>query len=122
MIKTAINLLIAAFVLNACARAAVAAWDYYQLKDETQQLVTFGANVSTDDLHNEIVGQAEKLHVPLDPDNVRVEREGRQTFAEGHYTQPIELVPGYYTYPVELSFEADAIAVAPATAKDAIAP
>ena len=120
--KLLVKLLVAALVINACARSALAAWDYYQLKDAAQQLVTFGGNASTDDLHNELVGKAEKLHIPLDPDNVRVDREGRQTFIEGHYTQPIELVPRYYTYPMEFSFEADAIATSPATAKDATGP
>ncbi len=120
--KLAVKLLIAALVINACARCALAAWDYYQLKDAAQQLVTFGAHVSTNDLHNELVGKAEKLHVPLDPDNVRVDREGRQTFIEAHYTEPIELVPRYYTYPMQFSLEADAIATSPTTAKDATAP
>ena len=40
--KTVLKLLIAVAIMNATARVGYAAARYYQLKDESQELVTFG--------------------------------------------------------------------------------
>jgi hypothetical protein len=105
--KTIIKLAITLVLLNVAARAGIAAWGYYQLKDATQQMVTFGAQVSTTDLHNRILEKAAELNVPLPPEGVNVHRQGIRTWAEAMYTQPLELFPNY-TYPVQLSFSVDA--------------
>ena len=81
------------------ARSALVAWDYYQLKDEAQQLITFGAGTSTTDLHNRILIRAEELEVPLEPANLDVSRDGGRTYVQAFYTQPVEVFPSYF-YPV----------------------
>lgn len=109
--KTVIKIIIAAVIINAAARVGMAAATYYQLKDETQQLVTFGANTSTGDLQNRIVQKALELKVPLDPGDIQVNREGLQTIASASYTQPVEVFPNY-RYPINFRFSVEALSMA----------
>jgi hypothetical protein len=108
--KTIIKLLIAAAVINAVARGFLAASRYYELKDDTQQAVTFGGESPTDQIQNQILESAEKLNLPVDPDSVEVTRTGRRTTAAVEYTQPVEFFPSY-TYPVDFRFTVDAQAI-----------
>ena len=107
MIKTAIKLLIALAIVNAAVRAGMAAWSYYQLRDQAQQLIVFGTGVSTAELSADILVKAMELEVPLEPQNLDVRREGNRTFVDAFYTQPVELFPTFI-YPVELSFSLNA--------------
>ena len=109
MIKTVIKLLIVAAVLNAVARAGIVALDYYQLRDEAQQEIVFGAGSATEDLHTRIMAKAEELEIPLEPANLDVQRSGGRTVVSASYTQPVEFFPRF-TYPVDLSFRVDAFA------------
>lgn len=117
MIKTAVKLLIVLAILNAVGRAGLAAWNYYQLRDEAQQLVVFGAGMPIGDLHRRILQKASELEIPLLPENLSVRRDGHRTFVDAAYTQPVELFPNY-TYPVSLSFSVDAFAMNPITADE----
>lgn len=119
MLKTLVKLLIAAAVLHACARASLVAWKYYQLKDTAHDRILFGANRSTADLQNDIVEEAAKADVPLQPENVDVQRDAERTSVDAHYTEPVALLP-WYTYPVDLSFHVEAVATTPTTATDAL--
>ena len=110
--KTLIKLIVAGLVLNACARGAQAAWDYYQLKDAAQQTVVFGAGTSIDQLREEIMRRAAALQIPLTAENLEVTRNGPRTAARASYTQSVELFPRY-SYPFTFEFEVDALAVTP---------
>ena len=107
---TIVKLLIVVAVLNATARAAMATWRYYQFKDAAQQTIIFGADATTDQLHDLILRRASELEVPVEPQNVEVAREGQRTMARASYTQPVELFPRYL-YPVDFSFAVEAFAV-----------
>jgi len=109
-LKTIIKLLIAAAVLNAAARGGMAAWTYYQFRDKTEQLVIFGARATPAELHDQIVETAAELDVPIDPENITIEREGARTRAEAAYVQPVEFFPSY-TYPVNFSFRVEGFAI-----------
>ena len=117
MIKTVIKLLIVAAVLNALYRMGETAWHYYALRDEAQQLVTFGSGTSTTELQNRILAKAEELDIPLEPANLEVVRDGKKTFVYASYTQPVKLVPTY-EYPVDLAFSVEATVVEVVTPKD----
>ena len=110
MIKTVIKLLIVVAMLNALVRVGLVAWSYFQLRDEAQQLIVFGARTSTTELHNEIMAKAEELDVPLEPANLDVRRDGQRTYVSGSYTQPVELFPRFI-YPLDLSFAVDTFAI-----------
>lgn len=103
MIKTAVKLLIVLAVLNAAARAGMIAWQYYQLKDEAQQIILFGSRRTTGELREQILAKAVELSVPLEPQNIEVRRDGSQTFADVFYIQPLEYFPNF-EYPLDLSF------------------
>ena len=106
--KTLIRLLIVVAVLNATARAAMAAWRYYEFKDLTHQTILFGARATPAQLQAEILRRAAELELPVEPENVEVTRDGARVRATASYTQAIELFPRY-RYPVDLSFTVDAV-------------
>jgi hypothetical protein len=119
--KTVVKLVIALALLNAVARSGYAMWNYYQLKDGTQQLLTFGVDATTDQLLGEIVQKATELDIPLDAENVDVRREGVRTSAAVSYTQPIEFFPRY-VYPIEFSFTVDTLSMRAGKASDHVRP
>ncbi len=112
--KTIIKILIALAIINAAARVGIAAARYYQLKDETQELVTFGGNVSPGDLQNRIMDQATALQLPLVFEDITVTRDGFHTTATAAYTQPVEVFPSY-TYPIKFQFTVDGISLGSGT-------
>ena len=63
--KTVIKLAIAAAVLHAVVRSGISVSTYYQLKDATLQLLIFGDDATTTEIHHDIVATAEGLHVAL---------------------------------------------------------
>lgn len=114
MIKTVITVLVTLAILNAAVRMGGAAFAYYQLKDEAQQLITFGSRNTTAQLHNRILAHAEELEIPLEPADLYVTRDGDRTFVDAYYTQPVEVFPNL-SVPVQLSFSIDSFAVNTAT-------
>ena len=108
--KTIIKLLIAAIIINASARCGLVAWRYYELKDATQQMLTFGARQTTETLQAQIQSKASELALPVAADDITVEREGNRTSASVKYRQPVELFPRY-SMPVDLDFTVDSVAI-----------
>ena len=108
--KTVIKLLVALALLNAVFRGAMAQWNYYQLKDGTQELLTFAEDASPEQLQAQILEQASSLNIPLDADNVDVRRDGQRSSAAVSYTQPVEFFPSY-VYPMQFSFVVDAVSL-----------
>src|SRR5688572_19610150 len=112
--RTIAKLLVVVAILNATARAAMAAWTYYQFKDAAQQTLIFGASATTEQLHELILRRAVELELPVEPQNLEVTRDGPRTRARASYTQPVELFPRY-SYPFDFTFAVDALAVNPIT-------
>ena len=106
--KTLIKLLIAAAIINASARVGMSAAKYYQLKDQSQELVTFGGNVVPGELQNQIMAKAEELQVPVAVDDILVTRQGLRTTASAKYTDSVELFPNY-KYPIRFQFKVEGI-------------
>jgi hypothetical protein len=109
--KFIIKCLIAAAILNAAARTGMAAAAYYQLKDQSLELVTFNAKASPGEIEQQILNTAQDLDVPLDPADVEVSRNGLHTTATASYTQPVEVFPDYI-YPMNFHFTVDAFSMA----------
>jgi hypothetical protein len=110
LIKTIISVAITLVILNACARVGVATFNYFQLKDEAEQVILFGARNTTQQLHNRILEYAEGLEIPLYSEDLYVTREDDRTYVDAYYTQPVEVFPGIVV-PVDMSFSVDTIAV-----------
>jgi hypothetical protein len=106
--KTVIKLLIAIAIINATARVGMAAARYYQLKDESQELVTFGGNIVPGELQNQILLKAEELQLPLAFDDILVSRQGLRTTASAAYTDPVEVFPNY-KYPIRFQFQVEGV-------------
>ena len=106
--NTVIKLLLAAAIINASARVGMAAARYYQLKDQSQELVTFGGNAVPGELQNEILLKAEELQLPLASDDILVTREGLRTTASAAYTDSVELFPNY-KYPIRFQFKVERV-------------
>lgn len=113
--KTLIKLVVAAVLLNAAFRCGSVALKYYQFKDETQQMVLFGQSETVSALTRQILEEAMKRTVPLDPDGLTVDREGARTVADVSYTESVEVFPRFF-YPVTFTFSAEAYGVAGAGA------
>jgi hypothetical protein len=107
-VKTVIKLLIAAAIINATARVGMAAARYYQLKDESQELVTFGGNIVPGELQNQILLKAEELQLPVAFDDILVIRQGLRTSASAAYTDSVELFPNY-KYPIRFQFKVEGV-------------
>ena len=109
--KTTIKILIAIAILNAAVRVGMAAASYYQLKDASQELVTFGASTSTGDIQNHILQKAESFKLPLAAGDIEVTRDGLRTTVKASYTQAVEVFPNY-TYPINFRFSVEALSMA----------
>jgi len=107
-VKTLIKLLIAAAIVNGTARVGMAAARYYQLKDESQELVTFGGNIIPGELQNQILLKAEQLKLPLAFEDILVTREGLRTTACAAYTDSVEVFPNY-KYPIKFQFKVEGV-------------
>ncbi len=101
--KTILKLLLAALVINAAARGGIAAYRYYQFKDAAQQAVLFGNSESEEELQQIIIDRGLSLSLPVDADNVTVQRAAGRTWADASYRQPIEFFPNQ-EYPVKWTF------------------
>ena len=112
--KTVLKLVIAVALLNAVVRGADSAWNYYQLKDAAQRALLFGAQVSSRQIHEQIMERAGELRVPLMPNDLIVSWRAGRRIAEASYTQQIEFFPRY-RYPVLFSFNVDTVLAENAT-------
>ena len=104
--KTFLKLLIVVAIGHAAVRTGQAYWEHFQLEDQAQQLVLFGWRQSPEQLHDEIVDFAERTGVPLDSEDLLVERDGIVTTASATYARPIEVLPKYF-YTAHLSFDVE---------------
>ena len=104
--KTILKLLIVAAIANAAVRAGMVYWEHYQLEDQAQQLVLFGWRQTPDQIHKEILDFAARTGVPLESEELTVERDGIETTATATYLRPIEVLPSYF-YTAEMAFDVE---------------
>jgi hypothetical protein len=112
LIRTVITVLIVAALLNAVARAGMTAIDYYELKDEAQQLALFGRTSTEEQLADQVYEKAMELDVPVQRPDIVVNRRGSRTQIDVYYAEEVELFPRYM-YPVDLSFTVEAFSAFP---------
>ena len=110
MIKTIVKLVLAVAVLNGVYQSGTVAWNYYELKDEAQEVIRFGDGIPTSSLRDDIFDKATELGVPVDPEDIYVRQEGTRIIADVSYVQPVDLLPTF-VYPVALSFSVEAFSI-----------
>jgi hypothetical protein len=111
-LKTLLKTLVLLVIINVLYKTGVVAWDYYRLRDEAQQIIIFGGKLTTEAVAERILSKALDLHIPLEPENLDVQRDGDRTFVWGAYQQPVELFPNI-SVSVDLSFNLDNFSVEP---------
>ena len=67
------------------------AMDYYELKDEAQQIARFGRRTSEAELSDRVFAKATELEVPLEQSDIVVSRTGTRTQIEVFYREDVEL-------------------------------
>ena len=112
MTRFFITILIVAVLVNALVRAGTVALNYYELKDEAQQIARFGSKASEADLENDVHAKAMELNVPLEEEGILVSRDGSRTHIEVSYVEEVELFPRF-RYPMNLSFTVEALSSLP---------
>ena len=109
--KTFLKIVVAVAILNAAVRGGMAFAGYYQLKDASQELVTFGSNASAGQIQNLMVQKALELNVPLELADVDVSKDGLHTRVTASYTQAVEVFPNF-RYPINFHFTVEALNMA----------
>lgn len=96
--KTIIQFLLAALVINGCIQGARSAWRQYEFKDAVEQEMRFGRSTTPLQLQHRLIQVGDEHGVALSPEDVTVEKRGQQTHVALSYTDGIALVPRVYTY------------------------
>jgi hypothetical protein len=105
-VKTILKLLLVVAIGHAGIRTGQVYWEHYQLEDQAQQLVLFGWRQSPEQLRDDILDFAQRTGVPLESEDLLVERDGLVTTAAATYARPIDVLP-IYTYTAHLSFNVE---------------
>jgi hypothetical protein len=103
--KLLFQLAIVALLANATYHIGSEYVTYAKFQDSVRQAAMFKAKDEAD-LMARIVSLAEEYDVPIDVDNVTIERAGNKVSVSGWYDKPIEVLPSYqYPWHFGLSFE-----------------
>lgn len=116
MIKLAVKLVLAALLASAMYRVGSEYVTFIKFRDGVRQAAIYKATTNQE-LRARIGALAEEYDVPLDVDDVEIERSSRLVKLHAAYRKPIELLPRYAVqWPFEMSLEvetADAGALLP---------
>jgi hypothetical protein len=104
-LKTLIQFLVAALVLNACVHAGTSAWRYYEFKDAVEQEARFRGNEPIPKLKEHVLQLAAQEGIEVFPADVVIERQGVQTTISVAYLDTVELVPRFYVREHLFEFE-----------------
>jgi hypothetical protein len=105
VIKLALKLAIVALLANAVYHIGSEYLTYIKFRDAIRDAAMFKAKNDTE-LMARIVDLAAQYEVPLDQENLTIEREDRRVNVDGWYDKPIEIVPNYeYPWHFGLSLE-----------------
>jgi hypothetical protein len=108
MIKLALKLALAALIANAIYRVGSEYLTFIKFRDSVRQAAIYKAS-SNQDLRSRVGVLAEEYDVPLDLDEVEIERDNRLIKLHAAYRKPIELLPRYAVqWPFEVSLEVEA--------------
>jgi hypothetical protein len=107
MTRTVLKLAIVALLLHASWRSGMAAWRYYNFKDEVRATAQFSAGKSESELQSRVLEIAARWQVPVDADHVAVRHDQNHTTIDAVYTEKIEFLPTY-RYPWEFKVNVDA--------------
>ena len=93
--RVLIKLLLAALLVHGSWRAGMAYWDFYRFRDGVQAAAQFAGDRSTEAVTTRVLEVASVLRLPVDPERVKVRREGDHVLVDVEYTARIEILPAY---------------------------
>jgi hypothetical protein len=117
-LKTILQLLVVALVINACVQGGSASWKHFKFKDAVEQEARFSEARTADALEQRILEIAEAHGVSLEPDDLEVRRDGPRTTVWAAYREGIEFVPKLYTRDQLFEFEVTVNPVRPLSVDD----
>jgi len=107
VIKLFLKLAIVALLANAAFRIGAEYLTYVRFRDAIRDAAMFKVKNETE-LMARVMELAEQYEVPLDEENVVIEREERRFHVDGWYDKEIEVAPNYF-YPWHFGFALDAV-------------
>lgn len=107
MIKLLIKLAIVALLANATYRIGSEYITYVKFRDAIRDAAMFKATSDTD-LVARILALADQYEIPLEQENIAIERADRQVNVDGWYDKPIEVLPNY-EYPWHFGLSLDVL-------------
>jgi len=110
--KALIKLAIAALITYGAWNAASAWLTFFRFKDAVTQASQVGEALTPDQLRDKVLALASQYSLPLDEDAVTVTRDqiSHHTLIDGHYSQPIAVLP-WYQYPYTFGWHVDTFVV-----------
>jgi hypothetical protein len=93
--KTVLALLVTAAVLLATYRVGHVYWDHYQFEDAVKEAAQFSDRNKADDLAARVLDIAERMEIPLAPDQLSITREQRRVTVDAAYARTVEILPGF---------------------------
>lgn len=107
MIKLFIKLAIVALLANAAYHIGSEYLTYIKFRDAVRDAAMFKAKTDAD-LLGRTLDLAGEYELPLDAENVTIEREQRKVLVDGWYDKPVEILPNYF-YPWHFGFTVEAM-------------
>lgn len=108
MIRFLVKLAIVALIANAAVRVGSEYLTYVEFRDGIRDAAMFKAKNDVE-LLARIMTLAARYDIPLEAENVTIEREDRAVHVEGWYDKPIQILPAR-TYPWHFTLSLDVIA------------
>jgi hypothetical protein len=107
VIKLLLKLAIVALLANAAFHIGAGYLTYFKFRDAIRDAAMFKAKNEAE-LMTRVMELAEQYEVPLDEENLVIERDERLFHIDGWYDQAIEVAPNYF-YPWHFGFALEAV-------------
>jgi hypothetical protein len=107
VIKLLLKLAVVALLANAAYHVGSEYLTYFRFRDAIRDAAMFKARNNAE-LMARILDIAGQYEIPLDQDNLTIERQERRVTVDGWYDKPIEVVPNY-EYPWHFSIEEEIV-------------
>ena len=105
VVKLLVKLGVVALLANAAYHIGVEYLTYVKFEDDVRDAAIFKAKTDAE-LTTRMLALAQHYEIPLDEENVNIERDGRVVRIDGWYDKPIELLPNY-RYPWHFGLSMD---------------
>lgn len=107
MIKLLIKLGIVALLANAAFHVGSEYLTYFRFRDAIREAAMFRAKTDAE-LLGRILDLAGEYEVPIDAENITIDRDQRKILVDGWYDKMVEVLPSYQ-YPWHFDFAVEAM-------------